>query len=112
MHHARLKYGIALFFASPFSRVTPDIVAGSVCVCVKALIIAKGSWILYRSRREATQQFILPAQGAQAFSPSRRGSAGECPTPEKWASNKEALQSVLIWFWDAGTTYLRVFPFC
>ena len=32
----------------------------------------------------------------------------------KWASNKvkEALQSVLIWFWDAGTTYLRAFSFC
>ena len=30
--------------------------------------------------------------------------AGGCPTPE-WASNKEALQSVLIWFWDARTTY-------
>ena len=31
--------------------------------------------------------------------------AGGCPTPEEWASNKEALQSVLIWFWDARTTY-------
>ena len=31
--------------------------------------------------------------------------AGGCPTPEEWASNKEALQSVLLWFWDARTTY-------
>ena len=31
--------------------------------------------------------------------------AGGCPTPEKWAFNKEALKSVLIWFWDARTTY-------
>ena len=31
--------------------------------------------------------------------------AGGCPTPEEWASNKEALQSVLIWFWNARTTY-------
>ena len=31
--------------------------------------------------------------------------AGGCPTPEEWASNKEILQSALIWFWDARTTY-------
>ena len=35
--------------------------------------------------------------------------AGGCPTPGESASNKEALQSVLIWFRDAGTTYLQSF---
>ena len=35
--------------------------------------------------------------------------AGGRPTSEKWASNKKALQSALIWFWDAGTTYLQTF---
>ena len=52
---------------------------------MKALIIAKGSWLRnslvfpHRERR----QFILSAQGAQEFSPSRKGNAGGCPTPEE-----------------------------
>ena len=36
---------------------------------------------------------------------------GDAPHLKSGPSNKEALKSALIWFWDAGTTYLRVFSF-
>ena len=58
-------------------------------------LVAKDSLIGLCYELESMSEHICQAEG--------------CPTLEKSASNKEVLESVLIWFRDAGTTYLQSF---
>ena len=64
-----------------------------MCVCVTP--VAKDSLVGLCYELESMSEHICQAGG--------------CPTLEESAFNKEVLQSVLIWFRDAGTTYLQSF---
>ena len=78
-----------------------------ICVCanVCACYVVDGVWVVCRTCARARLCVCEQSLIAKSLFSASFEKAGGCPTPEEWASNKEALQSVLIWFWDARTTY-------